>query len=602
VSAAPAQSPSNSASARARRLQRIERLLGEPGFPEGLNAQLTRARERIRRDLLPRAEGASSCVVIGLVGPNNAGKSSLFAGLVGESLSPVSPTGGFTRVLVGAARPDTIATSSAELERRFDVRRLGQRGATEAEVHDSADPSRLLLSDAASLPENLVLIDAPDFDSVFTENRDAGEALLLTADLLVAVLTPHTYQNLGVVEFFRLALSSGRPYCLVYNEGADEQVALRHLGKFAADIGREPSAMFFAPHDRSVQTGEVLPNPLRIDDPSQQSLAQWLFAEGRAQEAREASWAASVTALGQDLDQLLTQWASSVEGPRLLHEALRAQVGVHAGLVTRSLFPLAPFRDALQAQLDERSLFHSSLRFVPALVGRTARQGFDALRSTLGGAATPLSSLDEYKASELRRLLGTESKRPSISSGPSGLAALWETVASEVHRHQGAVSASAVCSDFNAAARESLPSRLRSLHDQLPVPFDDFETECGSSIAKELEVRGEEGGLQWAYTALKVLPPVTAVTVMALTGVAGDIGAGVAYLATEPLLHRAVGKELVSRVHEAWWRRRTEELSGLLLRAIAPALSAELAGVLDRYEESSAVLAAARDDLKGMLV
>lgn len=574
--------------------------LEAPAFPPDLAPLVARARERIRRDLLPRTEGPSQCFVVGLVGPNNAGKSSLFEGLVGSRLSPVSPTGGFTRVLVGAARVETIEAASAELGLRFQVQRLGDRAASDAEVHDSADPSRLLLADAPSLPPEMVLIDAPDFDSVFARNRDAGEALLLTADLLVVVVTPHTYQNLGVVDFVRNALSSGRPYCLIYNEGASDEVAKRHLDKFAADVHREPGAMFFAPFDREVQEGLRPPSPSRIDDDSGQDLSTWLFAAERGAEARRAAWRASLTALRSDLRTLLHAWQQSVEGPRLVWDALRAKASVPAGLVSRSLFPLAPFREALQEELDKRSAFHSTLRYVPALVSKTARQGFDAIRSALGAGETPLSSIEEYKASELRRLMGERDKRSVWSGGANPLSALWEQLAAEVHRHRGVVSAAAVDADFNAAARESLPERLRVLHGKLPLPFDDFQTRCAGTIATELEQRGEEGGLQWAYTALKVLPPVTAVTVMALTGAAGDIGAGVAYLAAEPLLHRAVGKDFVARVHESWWRRRTEELTELLLETATPALRVELGEVLDSYETSSAGLASAEADLESL--
>jgi len=47
----------------------------------------------LERDLLPRSAGGDAYLVIGIVGPNNAGKSALFNALVGRPLSPSLPTG-----------------------------------------------------------------------------------------------------------------------------------------------------------------------------------------------------------------------------------------------------------------------------------------------------------------------------------------------------------------------------------------------------------------------------------------------------------------------------------------------------------------------------
>ena len=48
-------------------------------------------RSRLERDLLPRTAGGHEHLVVGIVGPNNAGKSSLFNALVaGEGAAPRS--------------------------------------------------------------------------------------------------------------------------------------------------------------------------------------------------------------------------------------------------------------------------------------------------------------------------------------------------------------------------------------------------------------------------------------------------------------------------------------------------------------------------------
>ena len=64
------------------------------------------ALDLLERDLLPRSAGGDTYLVVGIVGPNNAGKSALFNALIGRDLSPSMPTGGATRRLVGALHPD----------------------------------------------------------------------------------------------------------------------------------------------------------------------------------------------------------------------------------------------------------------------------------------------------------------------------------------------------------------------------------------------------------------------------------------------------------------------------------------------------------------
>ena len=70
-----------------------------------------------------------------------------------------------------------------------------------------------------------MLIDTPDFDSILEDNRIASESLLAVADLVVAVVTRHSYQNRAVVRFLERWLQHGRPWMLVYNEAIDAEVA-----------------------------------------------------------------------------------------------------------------------------------------------------------------------------------------------------------------------------------------------------------------------------------------------------------------------------------------------------------------------------------------
>ncbi|MFT5040564.1 MAG: hypothetical protein ACI8TX_001530 [Hyphomicrobiaceae bacterium] len=569
---------------------------------------LERVRSRITRDLLPRLESEPDFAVVGIVGPNNSGKSTLFSAIAaetGSALSPSSPTGGFTRVLVGAVNPKVEDTVRRGLSERFDVEYLGSAIPDAGQVHRTADPQRLLLVDSPVLPPWLVFIDTPDFDSVFRENRAAGDALLLTADLLVIVVTPQTYQNLGVVEFLRHAIAGGRPFVLVYNEGSTADIARRHLDKLSADLGRSPMASFLAVHDIAVQEGALQGSsaalvPIQLDSTVPTTLGQWLFERSNFNEAMRDAWITSTRALVGDLTELESVWEQSTREPQALHHVVYGRLDAYARTVTRSLFPVAPFREALQAQLDKRSPLHRALRYVPERVGGVVRGGYDSLRRVFVDADEVLSSSDRFQVSEREQLLGP--------AGPDGggarnreLLRLWESLAGDVHTHHGAVSDGAVSSDFGSAARASLSARLTALHEQAPLPFQDFRAECERSIDAELDTRGEEAGLQWAYTGLKLLPPVTAVAVMAMTGVVGDVGAGVAYLATEPFLHKAVGREFVARIHDAWSNRRSVELVNLLGRGLAPRCIEELHAAVQGQQGATSLINSAAKKLEELL-
>src|SRR5690242_20503401 len=64
-----------------------------------------RLKDRLTRDLLPRLAAEQPTLLVGIAGPNNVGKSSLFNALVGEPLSPARPEGGLTKQCLAAAHP-----------------------------------------------------------------------------------------------------------------------------------------------------------------------------------------------------------------------------------------------------------------------------------------------------------------------------------------------------------------------------------------------------------------------------------------------------------------------------------------------------------------
>ncbi|HEX9794307.1 MAG TPA: GTPase, partial [Planctomycetota bacterium] len=341
-----------------RRASKRLRALASAGPPAA-----RRALDRLDRDLLPRTaagENAEPSLVVGIVGPNNSGKSALFNALAGAAISPSLSEAGATRRLLGAARPEEIELLRAEpsLAARFPIE-VAAAGAAVAEQagRNADDPASLLLVPVPALPPGLVLIDTPDFDSIFGGNRRASEALLAVADLAVVVVTRHTYQNREVVEYLREWLSHGRPWLLVYNEAGPpeeaESIAARHVERLAAAVGTPPRAAFWAPLDLEVQRGKPLET--RALGGTAGDLRALLADRAGAAELKAEAMRASLQQLRDDLvvvAETLAAGAAAAEAARAVARRRAREAGLAAA---RAAWPLGAFADAFRAVLDRRS-------------------------------------------------------------------------------------------------------------------------------------------------------------------------------------------------------------------------------------------------------
>lgn len=142
--------------------------------------------------LLPRLRALDAPLLAVVGGPTGAGKSTLTNALAGQVVSPV-----------GVLRPTTRAPVLAyhPADRRWFVeprvlpalpRRTVEPG---ARAPAPAGGPQLHLVPAAGLPPGLALLDAPDVDSVVTENRELATQLLAAADLWLFVTSAVRYAD-----------------------------------------------------------------------------------------------------------------------------------------------------------------------------------------------------------------------------------------------------------------------------------------------------------------------------------------------------------------------------------------------------------------------
>ena len=156
--------------------------------------------ERLQRHvvdyLLPRAQDASAPLIVVILGSTGSGKSSLFNGLAGRALSPSGVLRPTTRRPMAVVHPDDAAADM--------LPGMVARGALEL----TADPEAR---------RGLVLVDAPDFDSVELANRDLAVELLEAADLVIFVTSATRYADQVPWSVLGRARQRGVPLLAVLN-------------------------------------------------------------------------------------------------------------------------------------------------------------------------------------------------------------------------------------------------------------------------------------------------------------------------------------------------------------------------------------------------
>ena len=567
-------------------------------------------RARLERDLLPRTAGGHEHLVVGIVGPNNAGKSSLFNALVaGEgtrpiTVSPAEPTGGATRRLVGALSPALRAALEAEPTlQRFDLRPVtcGAEGVVEA--RESAEPgaeAALFLVDSTSLPDSLLLVDTPDFDSVLHENRAVTDALLAVADVAVVVVTRHTYQNHDVIEFLSGWLEHGRPWVLVYNESIDGATTLAHARKVEGDLGQPAEAIFAAEFSADVARGEAPLEPRDLRDP-RVSLSAWLRALGDRGDLKARAMEASLSALRRELLQLASECRGSLASTEEARASLAEAAAPLGRAVAREAMPMGPFLEAFRDVLDER----------PTLVQRELRRGLRwtgdrlvgglrwARRQLIGGGAQESAAdaagrtLLEVERAELERRWagfyepGQRRMRELARSGglPAGVREALAGQASSAPTAPPAGLSGARASFERAAAALALD----------PALLEEHRAACREIIREELDRQGSEAFLQLAVDVVHLLPlGLAGVLIVHTGGLGSDVamaGGGAAAAALAERLSRTLGTGVALSARARWTELRASRIADAALAGLlGPAAQA-----LSELEEEAGSLASICD-------
>jgi energy-coupling factor transporter ATP-binding protein EcfA2 len=188
------------------------------------------ARERARqlRDHLegfvrPRAADIEAPLLVLLLGPTGAGKSSLLNTIAGAEVSPAG-------VLRPTTREAILYASESDAKQILSGARLRLVAA-----------DRIVHAVAPEASTGVAIIDAPDIDSVERDNRELADVLLEASDLCIFVTTATRYADLVPWQVLRRAQERGLPLVVVLNripsDTRDREVVLADARRLLAEAG-----------------------------------------------------------------------------------------------------------------------------------------------------------------------------------------------------------------------------------------------------------------------------------------------------------------------------------------------------------------------------
>ena len=304
----------------------------------------TRFRDHLTGHVRVRAASLDAPLVVLLLGPTGAGKSTLFNTIAGRAASPT-----------GVLRPTT--RSAVVLAHRDDEGplRIGALAGLDAgSIRVVADPAA---------EQGLALVDAPDVDSIEHANREIADRLVEAADLCIFVTTAARYADRVPWNVLARVRERGLPIVVVVNrlppDAADRAEVLGDVRRLFAEAGFGEAGL----SGNSPLSGE---SPLSGDAATPVELEIVGVAEGQLSPGGE----------------LLDRTAVAPILERIAH--LRANRGARVALAARalagSLGGLGPLVDQLADDVAHESIDAAALRRAAA---DNHERGLIALRGAL---------------------------------------------------------------------------------------------------------------------------------------------------------------------------------------------------------------------------
>lgn len=186
----------------------------------GAKDRARQLRDHVRAYVLPRVMALESPLLVVLLGPTGAGKSTLMNTLARATVSRT-----------GVLRPTT--REAVLLATDADAATL-RRGALAG-----IDAGQIVRAPAGTASPGLALVDAPDLDSVERANRVIADALVEAADLGIFVTSATRYADRVPFDVVQRIAARGLPVLIVVNrmppDESDQSVVLEDLRRVLKD-------------------------------------------------------------------------------------------------------------------------------------------------------------------------------------------------------------------------------------------------------------------------------------------------------------------------------------------------------------------------------
>jgi energy-coupling factor transporter ATP-binding protein EcfA2 len=180
-------------------------------------------RDHLEGFVRPRAADLDAPLLVLLLGPTGAGKSSLLNTIAGAEVSRAG-------VLRPTTREAILYASESDAKNILSGARLRL-----------ASTDRIVHAVAPATSSGVAIIDAPDIDSVERDNRMLADLLLEACDLCVFVTTATRYADLVPWQVLRRAQERGIPLVVLLNrvprDPADRDVVLADARRLLAEAG-----------------------------------------------------------------------------------------------------------------------------------------------------------------------------------------------------------------------------------------------------------------------------------------------------------------------------------------------------------------------------